>query len=169
MSDTGKHTDPLILDPVVDWSIKNEQGSCKDVSDCTTQGYNEANHCPGPSNVQCCVTKQCGSGGTCLNRVGDGGGCSSGHWEDNRCPGDESIKVRISTSRPFLWLTLKSSAVYLVPSPPNPPTLSLLKTTATATRQTRSSMPRNRKRAFHTFGAEEAAVAKQKAALIALV
>ena len=73
-------------------SIDGESGTCQDTSDCTTQGYNEAGYCPGPSNIQCCVKKTCSTGsgsGICMNT----GDTCSGSFVAGACPGDSTVQV----------------------------------------------------------------------------
>ena len=73
-------------------SIDGESGTCQDTSDCTTQGYNEAGYCPGPTNVQCCVKKTCSTSsgsGICLNTANT----CSGSFVAGACPGDSTVQV----------------------------------------------------------------------------
>ena len=80
-------------------SIDGESGTCQDTSDCTTQGYNEAGYCPGPTNVQCCVKKTCSTSsgsGICLNTDNT----CSGSFVAGACPGDSTVQVSPSRSLP---------------------------------------------------------------------
>ena len=69
-------------------------GSCQKTSDCTSQGFNIAGHCPGASDIQCCVKKTCDTpsgSGICQNK-GDNA-CGGGTFVTGHCPGDSSIQV----------------------------------------------------------------------------
>lgn len=73
-------------------SISGESGTCQKTSDCTTQGYNEAGHCPGPADIQCCVKKSCSTSsgsGICMNTENTCGGS----FIAGACPGDNTVKV----------------------------------------------------------------------------
>ncbi|MCJ1424731.1 hypothetical protein MMC29_002619 [Sticta canariensis] len=77
------------------------KGTCQKTSNCKTQGFNLAGHCPHDANdVQCCVKKTCSTSsgsGICLNT---GDGCSGGAFISGSCPGDSSIKCCVKGAKP---------------------------------------------------------------------
>ena len=95
-------------------------GSCQKTSDCTSQGFNVANHCPGASDIQCCVKKTCDTpsgSGICQNK---GDGACSGSYVAGHCPGDSSIQVP-PTSSSLPILTRNQCCVKSGGSSPSPP------------------------------------------------
>lgn len=88
------------------------KGTCQKTSNCKTQGFNLAGHCPNDANdVQCCVKKTCSTSsgsGICLNT---GDGCSGGAFISGSCPGDSSIKVSESSFSVFSLTFSSNSAV----------------------------------------------------------
>ena len=71
-------------------------GTCQNTADCTTQGFNLAGYCPGPTDIQCCIKKTCNTGsssGVCMNTSDKCGGSFVAGF----CPGDSTIQVIITT------------------------------------------------------------------------
>ncbi|MBU1898341.1 hypothetical protein KKB55_11385, partial [Myxococcota bacterium] len=68
-----------------------EMGVCGPVADCNNRGgYTEAGHCPGSSDVMCCLDLPCSDGdGICLDS--DQYSCGV-DWTSGLCPGGNSIK-----------------------------------------------------------------------------
>lgn len=82
------------------------QGVCLTTSSCSSLGGKSyAGHCPGASNIQCCVSPKCGPAGTfkvtgfCANDLG----CANFYGYDGDsysglCPGPSNYKVSIYMS-----------------------------------------------------------------------
>ncbi|KAG2172795.1 hypothetical protein INT43_000142 [Umbelopsis isabellina] len=81
------------------------QGVCLTTSSCSSLGGKAyAGHCPGASNIQCCVSPKCGPAGSrkvegfcagydaCQNMYGYDGDAYSGY-----CPGPSNYRVRLDT------------------------------------------------------------------------
>ncbi len=74
-------------------SAAEGSGTCQKTSACTSQGFNIAGHCPGASDIQCCIKKTCATpsgSGLCLNK---GDNACSGSYVPGYCPGASSIEV----------------------------------------------------------------------------
>ena len=71
-------------------------GTCVSTSSCA--GFSIAGHCPGSTNIQCCITeKSCSTSsgsGTCLNRSN---GCSGGKFVAGACPGPSGVQCCVKT------------------------------------------------------------------------
>ena len=77
--------------------FQDGDGTCQSTADCTSQGFNLANYCPGADDIQCCVKKACSTSsgsGICLNSSDTCGGS----FVSGACPGDSSIQVRQYTA-----------------------------------------------------------------------
>src|SRR6266536_1233220 len=71
-------------------STPDGSGTCMTTSSCS--GFSVPGYCPGPADVQCCVSKTCSTpsgSGTCKNT---GNGCSGGSFIAGYCPGSTNIK-----------------------------------------------------------------------------
>lgn len=74
-------------------SAPEGSGTCQKTSDCTSQGFNVAGHCPGASDIQCCIKKTCATpsgSGICQDK---GDNACSGSYVSGYCPGASSIEV----------------------------------------------------------------------------
>lgn len=93
MAATTLATPAFSLDARGTCTTPNGSGTCIKTSSCTSQGFNMAGHCPGATNIQCCVKKTCSTSkgsGICVNTSD---GCGGGSLVSGHCPGDSSIQV----------------------------------------------------------------------------
>ena len=136
-------------------------GTCQNTADCTTQGFNIAGHCPGPTNIQCCVKKTCNTGsatGICLNTSDKcGGSFVAGH-----CPGDSTIQVCTCPFEENIEACFRSRQ-HSAARPAPPPHYHQVAAPANL-----SSTPRSKKKASPTSGAVAAAPAPPPAVSTAL-
>lgn len=85
-------------------NVHGYTGSCKNRNTTSCSGfYDSENHCPGGSNIQCCLYVREGNkppsngctkkGGTCLNRYGKQADSCKGTWKTNYlCPGPDDVQ-----------------------------------------------------------------------------
>ena len=98
---TASPTDPSVIFARAACSTPYGSGTCVDTSSCTTGGFNIAGYCPGPANIQCCISKTCttsSGSGNCMNTADT----CSGAFVAGACPGPSTVqcctKEKCSTS-----------------------------------------------------------------------